>query len=98
VNPAASVHQIQPTVIVPAAMPINIAVDRTRELITPTRNAPSTGPDVSDSTDNPESSRLRSRYCAPNATNSCTMPQNTVNCFDSLSSDASSASFFTYFT
>src|SRR3954470_4728097 len=95
VHPTAPVHHTQASTTPPSAIPAIIADALTRRVLTPTRNAPSTGPVVSESTDSPASSTDWLSHCAPSATMSCTIPQKTVSCFDSRSSFASSGAALT---
>ena len=75
VHAQASVHHAHETAPVPASMPISIAVEPTRVVKTPVRNAPRTGPAANESTSSPASRTDRSIHCAPSATAICAMPQ-----------------------
>src|SRR5262245_13074065 len=75
VHASAPVHQITVSAAIPAIMPVSIGPVVTRFVPTPTRNAPSTGPLASESTDRPASSTDRAIHCDPSATPTWTMPQ-----------------------
>ena len=97
VNAYALVDQAHASSAAPAAMPPSIAPLRTRVVSTPVRNAPSTGPAASDSTESPESRTDRVTHCAASATTICATPHPMVACRATRMSVSSSASGRTYF-